>query len=79
MASKSIEMAEKENNQVGLVQGKKEKASGEQVQLKTILGEVQIKTSVNEPTSPEDSKLIEKKRVMERQNIESFAFKLTYC
>lgn len=72
-------MAEKENNQVGLVQGKKEKASGEQVQLKTILGEVQIKTSVNEPTSPEDSKLIEKKRVMERQNIESFAFKLTYC
>lgn len=77
--AKWIEMVDKENSKVGLPV-KKDKLAEEAQVKKTVLGEsCQPKILPNEPTSPEDSKLLDRKRKMNKQSVENFAFKLNFC
>jgi hypothetical protein len=47
---------------------------------KTVLGETnQPKILPNEPSSPEDSKLLDRKRQMNKQSVQAFSFKLNFC
>lgn len=66
--AKWIEMVDKENSKIGVPSIKKDKIGNEEVQVKkTVLGEsCQPKISSNEPSSPEDTKLLERKRKMSK-------------
>lgn len=77
--AKWIEMVDKENSKVGLP-AKRDKLAEEVQVKKTVLGEsCQPKILPNEPASPEDTKLLERKRKMNKQSVESFSFKLNFC
>lgn len=77
--AKYIELVDKENTNAGLHLVKHTKGDEAQVK-KTVLGETnQPKIITNEPSSPEDSKLMERKRQMSKQSVQAFAFKLNYC
>jgi hypothetical protein len=65
--TKWIELVDKENSNVGAHVVKKDKLSHEEQVKKTVLGEsCQPKILPNEPSSPEDSKLLERKRKMNK-------------
>ena len=72
---------DKENLKVVAPLSKKDKAASEDTPVKkTVLGESsQQKKVAVEPSSPEDSKLLEKKRAMKYGNAESFSFSLAQC
>jgi hypothetical protein len=78
---KYIEMIDKENSKVGIPSVKKDKSNAEDPYVKkTVLGEVsQPQILPNEPSSPEDTKLLERKRKMGKQSVEGFAFQLSFC
>ena len=77
--AKYIELVDKENTNAGLSLSKPSK--GEEPYIKkTVLGETnQPKILANEPSSPEDSKLLERKRQMNKQSVKDFSFKLNFC
>jgi hypothetical protein len=78
---KYAEQVDKENAQLPPFFAKKEKLIGEEPQIrKTVLGESsQPKVFTEEPTSPEDTKLLARKREIERGSALTFAFKLNFC
>lgn len=77
--TKYIEMVDKENTNKGSLLPKKDKMSEEIQVKKTVLGESsQPKYIVDEPTSPEDTKLMNKKRENQQKNTTSFSLKLQY-
>jgi hypothetical protein len=77
--AKYIELVDKENTNAGLPLPKHSKGDEAQIK-KTVLGETnQPKILANEPTSPEDSKLLERKRQMNKQSVKDFSFKLNFC
>ena len=71
---------DKENTKVGPLPPKKDKISCDELQpKKTILGEANGNTTiVEEPTSPEDTRLINRKREMKPLSCAEFSFKLNY-
>ena len=77
---KKLECMNKENKEVAPAQSKKDKNSIEQPQpKKTILGEAYGSvTVVEEPSSPEDTRLLNRKRQMKPLSCASFSFKLNY-
>jgi hypothetical protein len=77
--AKYIELVDKENTNAGLHLIKQGKGEEGQVK-KTVLGETnQPKILPNEPSSPEDSKLLDRKRQMNKQSVQAFSFKLNFC
>lgn len=77
--AKYIELVDKENTKAGLPLPKQTKGEENPVK-KTVLGETnQPKIITNEPSSPEDSKLMDRKRQMNKQSVEGFTLKLNFC
>ena len=76
----SIEHMDKENTSAKVFQGKKEKGTFEEPQIKkTVLGESNGNiTIIEEPTSPEDTRLMNRKREMKPLSCTNFAFRLNY-
>ena len=64
-----------------MIPSKKDKLSTDEIPIKKIvLGEVsQQSLIIEEPSSPEDSRLLAKKRKMQIKNASDFTFKLNFC
>lgn len=70
---------DKENTKMGPFHIKKDKLNEEQQPKKTILGESSSTiTVVGEPSSPEDSRLMKRKREMKPLSCADFSFKLNF-
>lgn len=78
---KYIEMVDKENSKVGHQPNKKDKNCDELPVKKTVLGETNQQVFlVEEPSSPEDTKLLNRKREMQQKAVTGgFALKLQFC
>lgn len=76
--AKYIELVDKENTNAGVPLPKHSKGDDNPVR-KTVLGETnQPKIIANEPSSPEDSKLMDRKRQMSKQSVQAFTLKLNF-
>lgn len=82
MQTKNIELIDKENAPVARAL-RKDKLTSEDLQVKkTVLGEsTQPQSVIDEPSSPEDSRLLKRKRDFQKQlkSVNDFSIKLLPC
>ena len=80
--ARNIELCDKENSQVAKAP-KKDKLQGEEQPVKkTVLGEsTQPQSVIEEPESPEDTRLLKRKRDFQKQqkSVNDFSIKLFSC
>ena len=81
ISNKHSDIFDKENTKVGGAQlTKKDKLLEEVQPKKTILGETnQHIIVVPEPSSPEDARLLNRKREMQQKSVGGFSLKLNLC
>ena len=76
---KYLDQVDKENSKVGVPLIKKDKNAVEEPQpRKTVLGESNSTITVVEPSSPEDTRLLNRKRQMHPLSCATFSIKLNY-
>ncbi len=80
-APKYIELVDKENTNKGALIPKKDKNSNEETPIKkTVLGETSQPTfGVEDTSSPEDSRLLKRKREMQYKSSLGFTLNLHVC